>query len=160
MFNVGDIAVYPAHGVGVIESVESKNISGREQSFLVMRILDNDMTIMIPTDNIEKVGLREIIPPEKVDEVFDILREKSTPSDSKTWNRRFREYSEKIKTGSPKDIAEVLRDLMAIKNEKGLSFGERKMLDNVKNLLAKEIAIATNNPVDSVEKKLTGVFEN
>lgn len=160
MFNVGDIAVYPAHGVGVIESLESKNISGRQQSFLVMRILDNDMTIMIPTDNIGKVGLRKVIAPEKVDAVFDILKDKNSQLDGKTWNKRFREYSEKIKIGSPTDIAEVLRDLMAIKSEKGLSFGERKMLDNVKNLLTKEIAIATNDPEESVEKRLSGVFEN
>lgn len=159
MFKVGDIAVYPAHGVGIIESVESKIISGKEHSFLVMRIIDNDMTIMIPTDNIDRVGIREIIDKDSVDDIFDILKGESEELDSKTWNRRFREYSEKIKTGSPRDIAEVLRDLMKLKEEKGLSFGERKMLDNVRNLLSREISIATDLPLESVQKRLTQVFE-
>lgn len=160
MFTTGDIAVYPAHGVGVIESVETKNISGKDQSFLVMRILDNDMTIMIPTDNIERVGLREIIDAKKVEEIFEVLQNEGEQIDGKTWNKRFREYSEKIKLGTPRDIAEVMRDLMKLKNGKGLSFGERKMLDNVKNLLSQEIALATNDQVDTVKMRLTQVFDN
>ena len=160
MFKIGDIAVYPAHGVGVIESVESKNISGKEHSFLMMRILDNDMTIMIPTDNVERVGLRQVIGPDMVEEIYEILEEKEVQIDAKTWNKRFREYTEKIKTGSHIDAAEVLRDLMTLKHEKGLSFGERKMLDNVKNLLSQEIAIATNDKIDAVQEKFTKVFDN
>jgi len=158
MFKIGDIAVYPAHGVGVIESVETKNISGKEMSFLVMRILDNDMTIMIPTDKIEKVGLRDIIAFDRVDEIFDILRGKGEKCGGKTWNKRFRQYSEKLQSGTPTDIAEVLRDLMSLKNEKELSFGERKMLDNVRSLLSREIAVATNEHIDLVSKKLSDVF--
>jgi len=160
MFNTGDIAVYPAHGVGVIENVEKKSIQGEEQSFLIMRIFDNDMTIMVPTENVGKVGLRELISEEQINQVFNILKEKSPQLDGKTWNKRFREYSEKIKVGQPNDIAEVMRDLMTLKNEKGLSFGERKMLDNVKHLLSQEIALATNDKVDSVLNKITGVFDN
>lgn len=159
-FNAGDIAVYPAHGVGVIENVEKKNILGKEQSFLIMRIFDNDMTIMVPTENVDKVGLRELISENQINEVFDILKEKSPQLDGKTWNKRFREYSEKIKVGQPNDIAEVMRDLMTLKNEKGLSFGERKMLDNVKHLLSQEIALATNDKVDSVLSKIIKVFDN
>lgn len=159
-FNAGDIAVYPAHGVGVIENIEKKNILGKEQSFLIMRIFDNDMTIMVPTENIGKVGIRELISEDQISEVFDILREKSPQLDGKTWNKRFREYSEKIKVGQPNDIAEVMRDLMNLKNEKGLSFGERKMLDNVKHLLSQEIALATNDKVDEVLIKITKVFDN
>jgi len=160
MYNAGDIAVYPAHGVAVIESVETKNISGKEHSFLVMRVLDNDMTIMIPTDNIEKVGLRKLINSDQVDEIFQILHSKSVQIDGKTWNKRFREYSEKIKVGTPTDIAEVMRDLMTLKNEKNLSFGEKKMLDNVKNLLSQEIAMVTNDNADLVERKMTSIFAN
>ena len=160
MYNRGDIAVYPAHGVGVIESVETKNISGQDHSFLVMRILDNDMTIMIPTNNIAKVGLRSVIDKNKVEGIFSLLQEEATPIDSKTWNKRFRDYSDKIKVGSVIDIAEVMRDLMNLKNQKTLSFGERKMLDNVRNLLAQEIAMATNDKAEQVEQRLTGVFDN
>lgn len=160
MYSRGDIAVYPAHGVGVIEAVETKNISGQDHSFLVMRILDNDMTIMIPTNNVGKVGLRSVMDENKVDDVFNILKEESDPIDSKTWNKRFRDYSDKIKVGSVIDIAEVMRDLMNLKNHKTLSFGERKMLDNVKNLLAQEIAMATNDKAEQVEERLTGVFDS
>lgn len=160
MYNRGDIAVYPAHGVGVIESIETKNISGADQSFLVMRILDNDMTIMIPMSNVDKVGLRSVIDKNKVEDVFNILKSVSGPLDSKTWNKRFRDYSEKIKVGSPTEIAEVMRDLMALKNQKGLSFGERKMLDNVRNLLVQEIAMATNDKAENVEERVKRAFDN
>lgn len=160
MFNTGDIAVYPAHGVGIIESVETKEISGEEMSFLTMRILDNDMTIMVPMSNIDKVGLREVIDTKQIKEVFKILGDESPKLDGKTWNKRFREYSEKIKIGSPSDIAEVMRDLMNLKNSKGLSFGERKMLDSVKNLLSQEIALATDDKVALVEEKMTKIFDN
>ena len=160
MFNTGDIAVYPAHGVGRIESVETKEISGEEMSFLTMRILDNDMTIMVPMSNIDKVGLRQVIDTKQIKEVFKILGDESPKLDGKTWNKRFREYSEKIKIGSPSDIAEVMRDLMNLKNSKGLSFGERKMLDSVKNLLSQEIALATDDKVALVEEKMTKIFDN
>lgn len=160
MFNTGDIAVYPAHGVGIIESVETKEISGEEMSFLTMRILDNDMTIMVPMSNIDKVGLREVIDTNQIKEVFKILADESPKLDGKTWNKRFREYSEKIKIGSPSDIAEVMRDLMNLKNSKGLSFGERKMLDSVKNLLSQEIALATDDKVALVEEKMAKIFDN
>lgn len=160
MFNTGDIAVYPAHGVGIIESVEKMEISGEEQSFLTMRILDNNMTIMVPMSNIDRVGLREVIDTKQIKEVFKILGDESPKMDGKTWNKRFREYSEKIKIGSPSDIAEVMRDLMNLKNSKGLSFGERKMLDSVRSLLSQEIALATDDSVDLVEEKMTKIFDN
>ncbi len=160
MFNTGDIAVYPAHGVGIIESVEKMEISGEEQSFLTMRILDNNMTIMVPMSNIDRVGLREVIDTKQIKEVFKILGDESPKMDGKTWNKRFREYSEKIKIGSPSDIAEVMRDLMNLKNSKGLSFGERKMLDSVRSLLSQEIALATDDKVDLVEEKMTKIFDN
>jgi CarD family transcriptional regulator len=160
MFNTGDIAVYPAHGVGIIESVETKEISGEEMSFLTMRILDNDMTIMVPMSNIDKVGLREVIDTKQIKEVFKILADESPKLDGKTWNKRFREYSEKIKIGSPSDIAEVMRDLMNLKNSKGLSFGERKMLDSVKSLLSQEIALATDDKAALVEEKIAKIFDN
>ncbi len=160
MFKVGELAVYPAHGVGVIESYKKTVIAGQEQSFLVMTILDNSMTIMIPQDNVEKVGLRRIIAPEKVDELFKILTEKEVSIEGKPWNKRFREYSERIKTGVPTEIAGVLRELVALKNEKGLSFGERKMFENVKSLLTREISIATKSSVDTVSKQITKVLDN
>jgi len=142
LFKVGDLAVYPAHGVGKIESIEEKEISGTCQLFYTMRIMDNGMTIMIPSCNIKSVGLRRIISKAKVKEVYIILKDKEVKIDNQTWNRRYREYMEKIKTGSVFEIAVVLRDLSILKQDKELSFGERKLLDMATNLLVKELAIA------------------
>ncbi|MGD8371901.1 MAG: CarD family transcriptional regulator, partial [Syntrophobacterales bacterium] len=142
MFKVGDLAVYPAHGVGVIESIESKSVSGTRQDFYIMRILDNEMIIMIPLDNVNNVGLRQVIDANQVPKIFDILKEREIVPDNQTWNRRYREYMEKIKTGSVFELAEVLRDLFILREDKELSFGERKMLDTARSLLVKEISIA------------------
>jgi CarD family transcriptional regulator len=158
MFKVHDLAVYPAHGVGVIEKIESQEISGCKQEFYVMRILDNDMLIMIPTGNVEAVGLREIIDEEDVPRLYSILRERNTVVDNQTWNRRYRDYMEKIKTGSVFEVAEVYRDLLMLKVSKELSFGERKMLDTAKNLLVKEISLARQVAEDQVEKDLEKIF--
>ncbi|MBE9570373.1 MAG: CarD family transcriptional regulator, partial [Proteobacteria bacterium] len=151
MFKVGDLAVYPAHGVGLIERIESQEISGCRQDFYVMRILDNGMIIMIPTNNVENVGLREIIEPTEVPKLYSILKKRDVPIDNQTWNRRYREYMDKIKTGSVFEVAEVYRDLLILKLEKDLSFGERKMLDTARNLLVKEISLAKKVGEEQVE---------
>ena len=158
MFKVGDLAVYPAHGVGLIERIETQEISGCQQDFYVMRILDNDMIIMIPTTNVENVGLREIIEQTEVVKLYSILKKRDVPIENQTWNRRYREYMDKIKTGSVFEVAEVYRDLLILKVEKELSFGERKMLDTARNLLIKEISLAKNVSEDQVEKDLDEMF--
>ena len=159
MFKVGDLAVYPAHGVGVIESIEDKEIFGSEQQFYILRILDNGMTIMIPIDNVQNVGLREVITPDEIPRIYQILQERDIDLDTQTWNRRYREYSEKIKTGSVYEIAEVLRDLVLLKYDKNLSFGERKMLDMARNLLVKEISISRKTKETVVEQEIHRLFE-
>src|SRR5512144_1337678 len=141
-FRVGDLAVYPAHGVAQIVGIETREISGNKQTFYILKILENGMKIMIPTRNAGAVGLRELI---RADEV-------------QTWNRRYREYMEKIKTGSVFEIAEVLRDLQRLKGDKELSFGERKMLDTARTLLIKEIAVATKSKEVKIEEKLDRIF--
>ena len=158
-FRVGDKAVYPAHGVGVIERIENKEISGSILSFYVIRILDSDVTVMIPTNNIQTAGLREIIQPEKVNQVFKIFAKKDIVIDTTTWNRRYREYMEKIKTGSVFEIAEVMRDLYVLKKTKTLSFGERKMLDTARNLLIKELALAKSVSEEDIERNIRKIFE-
>ena len=158
MFNIGDLAVYPAHGVGVIERVESKEISGCTQDFYVMRIIDNDMIIMIPTGNVTNVGLREIIDRNEVPKLYSILKKRDVVIDNQTWNRRYREYMDKIKTGSVFEVAEVYRDLLILKLEKDLSFGERKMLDTARNLLVKEISLAKKVEEKQIEKDLDRMF--
>jgi CarD family transcriptional regulator len=158
MFNVGDLAVYPAHGVGVIEKIESQEISGCSQDFYVMRILDNNMIIMIPTQNVNNVGLREIIGQNEVPKLYSILKKRDVIIDNQTWNRRYREYMEKIRTGSVYEVAEVYRDLLILKVEKELSFGERKMLDTARGLLVKEISLAKKVEEEQIEKDLDRIF--
>ncbi len=155
MFKVGDLAVYPAHGVGVIERIENRKISGCQEDFFVMRILENNMIIMIPSSNAENVGLRQIINRSEVLKVYSILKERDMSVDSsQTWNRRYRDYMDKIKSGSVFEIAEVYRDLSTVQKDKELSFGERKMLDTARSLLVKEISLAKNMKEEDVERDI------
>jgi CarD family transcriptional regulator len=158
MFKIGDRAVYPAHGVGVIEDIKCRVISGTKRTFYVLRIVDKEMTIMIPTDNAQMVGLRGIIDKKEVPKVFRILAEKNVGVDCQTWNRRYREYMEKIKSGSVFEVAEVLRDLVLLKCDKDLSFGERQMLDLAQNLLVKELSIAKNMAEEKMRLRLQSIF--
>ena len=155
-FSKGDLAVYPAHGVGYIESIESKEINGDTLNFYMMKIVENGMVIMIPTANVESVGLREVIPETEVPQVYKVMQEKAQGADNQTWNRRYREYMDKIKTGSIYDVAEVFRDLFQLKLEKDLSFGERKLLDTAQNLLVQELSTAK----DIDEKEMMQEIEN
>jgi len=158
VFAQGDMAVYPAHGVGIIEAIETQSIGGVNQTFYVMKILDNDMTIMIPTTNCENVGLRSIISSEEVDKVLSILMERDIKISSQTWNRRYRDYMDKIKTGSVFEVAAVLRDLYLLSDDKELSYGERKMMDTAKSLLIKEISLARNEDENKVEQQVAKIF--
>jgi CarD family transcriptional regulator len=159
MFRIGDLAVYPAHGVGRIEAIESRDISGNKQDFYIMKILENDMIIMIPLDNVESVGLRDIIDKAEVSKVYDIMKQRDIPADNQTWNRRYREYMEKIKTGSVYEVAEVLRDLYLLKVDKDLSFGERKMLDTAQSLLLKELSIAKETDERAIMSDIKDIFD-
>jgi CarD family transcriptional regulator len=158
MFKVGDTAVYPAHGVGVIESIEKRAIGDREQAFYVMKIVDSNMVIMIPTCNSDSVGLRAIISAPEAGRVYEILRARNIDIESQPWNQRYREYMEKIKTGSVFEIAAVLRDLYLLRVDKALSFGERKMMDTARSLLIKEIAIANGATEDLVATEIEQIF--
>jgi CarD family transcriptional regulator len=159
-FQIGQLAVYPAHGVGVIEAVKERPGSGSLEKFYIMRLLDSDMIIMIPTSNARNTGLRDIIDAPAVSEVYKILQHRPSRLNNQTWNRRYRDYMDKIKTGSPFRVAEVLRDLTLLKSEKDLSFGERKMLDTAKNLLIKELSLVNNKKEDEIEAQLQELLEN
>ncbi|HEX5036235.1 MAG TPA: CarD family transcriptional regulator [bacterium] len=159
-FKPGDKAVYPAHGVGEVKAIETREISGNKQTFYILRILDNGMTIMVPTQNVKSVGLREIIGEDQVEEVYEILQERDITVDNQTWNRRYREYMDKIKSGSVYEIAEVLRDLSLLKFEKELSFGERKMLDTARSLLVKELSIAQGITEEETLKEIQKIFKS
>lgn len=158
VFSAGDMAVYPAHGVGCIKSIETQTIAGIDQSFYVMKILDNDMTIMIPTSNSDNVGLRAIISKDEVTKVIEILKERDIKISSQTWNRRYRDYMEKIKTGSVYEVAVVLRDLFILRVDKELSYGERKMMDTAKSLLVKELSLAQKLDEEKIEQQIEKLF--
>ncbi|WP_319408170.1 CarD family transcriptional regulator [uncultured Desulfosarcina sp.] len=160
-FKVGDLAVYPAHGVGRIESIETKVVNGEEHDFYIMKVIENAMVIMIPTWNVESVGLRDVIQKKDIPKIFDVMRSRQEqPIDNQTWNRRYREYMEKIKTGSLFEVAEVYRDLSLLKTTKDLSFGERKLYDTAQNLLVKELSTAKNKNEKSIINEIEALFKS
>lgn len=157
-FNVGDKAVYPAHGVGIIRDVVTVDLDGERVIFYVLKILDNGMTIKVPVHNARQIGMRSIINGEQIDKVYQILKDRDVPTDNQTWNRRYRDYMSKIKTGDPIEVAKVLRDLALLKGDKSLSFGERKMFDQARNLLVQEIAVARDGDEKEVAVEIDGLF--
>lgn len=158
-FRAGDLAVYPAHGVGRIESIESKVINGEKHDFYIMKVLENNMVIMIPIRNVNSVGLRDLISDEDIPRVYEIMKQKRTATnDNQTWNRRYREYMDKIKTGSLYEVAEVYRDLYHLKLTKDLSFGERKLYDTAQGLLVKELSTAKNTDENTIITEIRSIF--
>ena len=159
-FKVGDKAVYPAHGVGIIRAIETKELEGASATFYEIKILDNGMKIWVPVDKAYANGMRQVIDPEDVEKVYDILRDRETPTDNQTWNRRYREYINKIRTGDPIEVGKVLRDLALMKLEKSLSFGERKMFDQAQRLLVEEIAVAKDTDETAIKAEIESIFVN
>ncbi|MBW1841689.1 MAG: CarD family transcriptional regulator [Deltaproteobacteria bacterium] len=158
-FKIGDLAVYPAHGVGRIEAIEDRVVNGEKHDFYIMKVLENSMVIMIPTWNVESVGLRDIINEKEVPKVYDVMKERrESPAETQTWNRRYREYMDKIKTGSLYDVAEVFRDLSLLKLTKDLSFGERKLFDTAQVLLVKELSTARNTDEATIISEIELIF--
>src|SRR5712672_4079271 len=153
-FKIGEKAVYPAHGVAEVIGIEKKEIQPSVLCFLVVKVLATGEPDLVPKEKADQVGLRHVVTSSEIDEVFDILREKDVHIDKQTWNRRYRGFMEKIKTGSLFDVAEVYRDLYRLKSSKVLSFGERKMLDNAKQLIVKELAVARKWTEEKVEAEL------
>ena len=157
-FSVGDKAVYPVHGVAEVMALENRDIGGSTTPVYILRIIDTGMKIMVPTTNAGTVGLRDLITAKQVKEVIEILKSRDIPRDTQTWNRRYREYMEKIKTGSVFEIAEVMRDLCVLRKTKELSFGERKMLDTARGLLTKELALAKGVGEDKISAEIEAIF--
>jgi CarD family transcriptional regulator len=140
---IGDLVVYPAHGVGRIEAIENKAQNNESNNFIKLKILDNGMQIMIPACNIDEVGLRPLISKKDVNVLYEQLKLPPIYAEASNWNRRHRHYLDKLKTGDLSDVCDVLRELMTMRGEKELSFGERKLLDTARALLIKEVAMVT-----------------
>ncbi len=150
MFSVGDKIVYPMHGAGVIESIEEREILGQKQNYYVMKMPVGDMKVMIPTHNVEGIGIREVIESCDVDKVYEILQDQSV-NVTNNWNKRYRENMIKIKTGNIYEVADVVRILMKRDREKGLSTGERKMLNSARQILISELVLAGNTDQIEIE---------
>ena len=157
-FKIGEKAVYPAHGVAEVIGIEKKEINTSVCACYVLKVLATGMQILVPKEKADQVGLRPVATTSEIEEVFDILREKDVHIDKQTWNRRYRGFMEKIKTGSLFEVAEVFRDLYRLKEQKTLSFGERRMLDTAKNLIVKELAVAKGTAETKIEKELDKIF--
>jgi CarD family transcriptional regulator len=157
MFSIGEYAVCPGHGVGQILDIEERELGAEKKKFYIIKIHANGMTVMVPVDS--ETGIRALVTDSEVQQVFTILNDHDVKVDSSTWNRRYREFSNKIKTGSVVEIAEVLRQLFLLKNKKALSFGEKKMLDQCRELLAQEFSLTNNVDKNSVNDKINSYFQ-
>ncbi len=153
MYNVGDKIVYPMHGAGVIESIEEREILGKKCSYYVMKIPIGDLKVMIPTNNVNDIGIRDVISISEADRVFNILGS-SNQEFSSNWNKRYRENMVKIKSGDIFEVADVVRSLMQREKERGLSTGERKMLTSAKQILISELVLAKGLDQHEVEIKI------
>jgi len=153
-FIVGDKAVYPSQGVAEVLGIEQKEIFGNIQRFYVLRVLESDNRILVPIDKSDQVGLRRVAGKQEIGEVMQILREKEVQLDRQTWNRRYRGFMEKIRSGSLFEVAEVFRDLYRLKVMKPLSFGERRMLDTARGLIVQELSVAQAEDEANVEQQL------
>ena len=149
MFNVGDKIVYPMHGAGEITSIEEKEILGEKQSYYILK-MPGEVKVMVPTDKVENIGVRNIIEEQDTTKVFKILENDRTDM-SMNWNKRYRDNYEKIKTGDIYEVADVVRNLSFKQKEKGLSTGEKKMLNNAKQILVSELVLAGQSDKDQVE---------
>ena len=150
MFNVGDKIVYPMHGAGVIDAIEEKNILGEKQAYYILK-MPGEVKVMIPTAKADEVGVRNIIDKDSADKVFGVLERDETEMD-KNWNKRYRDNMEKMKSGDIYEIADVVRNLSFKQKEKGLSTGEKKMLNNAKQILVSELVLAEHSNEDEVEQ--------
>ena len=157
-FTVGDMAVYQAQGVGEITDISNMEVGGGSIEVYTLRILEKGTTIRIPVAKATQVGLRELINTQQVDEIYEILREEGHKPTDKTWNRRYRAYQDRLKSGSVHEIARVLRDLYRLQSDKDLSFGERKMFNQARSLLVTEISMATRREEVDVARELEGLF--
>lgn len=158
MYNVGDHVVYPMHGAGVIVAIEEREVLGERQKYYIMQLPIGDMKVMIPMNSVEDLGLRQVISEDEVERVYQVLQGEETAMSS-NWNRRYRANMEKIKSGDIYEVAEVVRNLTIRDAEKGLSTGERKMLDTARQILVSELVIAQNSTKEEVEDAIQSIFQ-
>lgn len=159
MFGVGDVVVYPHHGAGIIEGIAEKNVEGETRTYFVLRMCQGNLTVMVPADNTLQIGLRNVIGKEEADKVFDILGEKQSPMPT-NWNHRYKKNRDKLRSGDIFQVAEVVRNLTLRDIDKGLSSGEKRMLNQAREILASELMYAVEVEVDEAQRMIEEVFSS
>src|ERR671927_753789 len=156
-FEVGDTVVYPHHGAALIEAIETRVIKGEEKKYLVLKVAQGDLTVRVPADNAEIVGVRDVVGQDGLEKLFDVLRAPHTEEPT-NWSRRYKANVEKIASGDVNKIAEVVRDLWRRDRERGLSAGEKRMLAKARQILVSELALAEGTNEDKAEAILDEVL--
>ena len=156
-FKVGETVVYPHHGAATIEAVEIRSIKGVDREYLVLRVAQGDLTVRVPSDNVELVGVRDVVNAEGLERVFEVLRQPYTEEPT-NWSRRYKANLEKLASGDVIKVAEVVRDLWRRDKERGLSAGEKRMLAKARQILVSELALAEHTNVDKAEALLDEVL--
>jgi CarD family transcriptional regulator len=157
-FKVGDKCVHPAHGVGIINAIDALELGGTKGMFYRLQIIDNGLRLLVPVAAAGSAGLRPIMSAKDADKVLETLKAREVAVDVQPWSRRFRMYTEMVKSGQAIEIAKVLRDISRLRSDKDLSFGERRLLDQARSLLLKELALAKNVTEESMSEKLAKMF--
>jgi CarD family transcriptional regulator len=152
-FQIGDKVVYPNHGVGIVEQISSRNLTGQPEMFYLLRLTSGSMRVIVPTNSVLNVGLRRVTRTTEIGSVLDYMQKGKTKA-PQDWKGRFKENSEKMRSGSLQQVAEVLKTLVILNQAKSLSFREKKMMDRAWQLLVDEIAVARGTSKDNVEGQL------
>jgi len=158
-FKIGDKAVHPKHGVGEVTAIDDRELGGTRAVYYVLRILDNGMKVMVPANAAAAGALRSIMSAKEAEAVLDTMRAREVAVDVQPWSRRFRAYTEMVQSGSPHEVAKVLRDMHRLKFDKDLSFGERHLLDRAKSLLMKELAFAKKVTEEKLAEEVASIFQ-
>src|SRR6266545_4062737 len=157
VFKVGETVVYPHHGAALIEAIETRVIKGEEKKYLVLKVAQGDLTVRVPADNAEVVGVRDVVGQEGLDRVFDVLRAPHTEEPT-NWSRRYKANLEKLASGDVNKVAEVVRDLWRREKDRGLSAGEKRMLAKARQILVSELALAEGTDEGKAEVILDEVL--
>jgi CarD family transcriptional regulator len=158
MYNLGDKIVYPMHGAGVIEAIEEKEVLGEKKKYYVISMPYGDMKLMVPVDNADSIGVRNVIDDKDVEDVYKVLKQDSNITEM-NWNKRYRANMDKMKSGDIFEIAKIVKNLSYRERLKGLSTGEKKMLSNAKQILISELILAEDSTSDFMNKKIENIIE-
>lgn len=158
MFKVGETVVYPHHGAATIEAIEKRVIKGEEREYLVLRVAQGDLTVRVPADNVDLVGVRDVVNAEGLERVFNVLRQPYIEEPT-NWSRRYKANLEKLASGDVIKVSEVVRDLWRRDQDRGLSAGEKRMLAKAIQILRSEIALAEHSAEEDAETRILAVLE-